>query len=225
MSRLAQNLLLVAIATVSLAASADAQNRWHFGMNVQLYQTSGFKYLKVTSVTPYSPAAQAGLEPGDMIYSVNNQKFYTANSDWQALNILQQATSNAGGSPPGVPTTMVGTNPGTARMNVLDIRTGRYTQVVCYPRDNFNGGGGGGLPTAQVNPQVNPNPGFNPPGSWYPQPNPGCGGGGGYPTPPRKPGCGGGGGYPGGGNPGGGGGGGVPTILSQGFQMFKNARQ
>lgn len=226
MSRLATNLLLVAIATVSLAASAQAQNRWHFGMSVQLVQSGWIKHLKVTSVTPYGPAAQAGLEPGDMIYTVNNQRFSNANNDWQALNLLQQATSNGGGNP-GIPTTMVNTGPGTARMQVKDIRTGGYTAVVCYPRDNFGGGGGGGVPTAQnnpgqptqfVNPQVNPNPGFNPPGNWYPQPNPGCRGGVGYPTPPGKPGCGGG-GYPGGG------GGGVPTTLSQGIQLFKQLSQ
>ncbi|WP_425397924.1 PDZ domain-containing protein [Aeoliella sp.] len=234
MSRVVKNLLLVAVATVSLAASAQAQNRWQFGMSVQLTNVGWGKYLRVTSVTPYSPAAQAGLEPGDMIYSVNGQRFNNANNDWQALNILQQATTSGIGNP-GIPTTMVATNPGTARMQVKDVRSGNFTQVVCYPRDNFGGGGGGGgiptqipgQPTQFVNPQVNPNPGFTPPGNWYPQPNPGCGGGGGYPVPPTNPGnpgCGGGGGNPGGGNPGGGGGG-VPTTLRQGIQMFKQLTQ
>ena len=152
MARLIYTSLFAVVASLVTTQFAQAQQGprpWYFGMNVSLAELPGYgRVLRVNSVTPGGPAQRAGLEYGDHIYMVNNARFDWANSNCDAINILQRATGSAPGGG-GIETRVV-TRPGTARMQVVDIRTGQLTPVVCYP--HFNGGvpTGGGVPTAAV---------------------------------------------------------------------------
>ena len=149
MSRLAQLLSVAAIALTASTATAQSGNQWYFGMSVSLSQGG----LYIHSVVPFGPAARAGLEPGDIIYSVNGRNFWGARNDFEAISILQSAVSGqcnggGGGGGGGTPTVqLVQPQSGQANMIVWDHRTGRQMGVTVYPTPS-GGGGGGGVPTS-----------------------------------------------------------------------------
>ena len=178
MTRLATNFVIAAVLTLTSGATVQAQAvPWYFGMNVALRYSPQYesRVLQVVSVVPGSPASRAGLQPGDKILLINGRDFNNAQNDYMGRAILQDATSNPRG---GVPTaglgTYVVTQPGTARMQVIDINSGELTPVVCYavssgtPVPTYIGGGncsgrndgtcqgggnGGGVPTVVTSTQ------------------------------------------------------------------------
>ena len=134
-------------------------NPWHFGMSVQLQYTQFGQGLRVYNVTPYSPAARAGLEPGDIILAANHTRFGHVRTNQEGVALLQQAVNSYGhGAPAPTATTtlasahiniappVVQTSNGHVQMQVLDVRTGQVVWLNVYPESN--GFGGGPAPTA-----------------------------------------------------------------------------
>ncbi len=147
MLRLATAFSVVLLAlTASTADAQQSSNQWYFGMSVSLNNGQ----LYVNSVVPFGPAAQAGLEAGNIIRNVNGRNFWSAQNDYQAIQILQNAVGfgggGGGGGGGGTPTLLVQPQPGQANMSVRDVRTGNISGITVFPRSQW-GGGGGGVPT------------------------------------------------------------------------------
>ena len=130
------------------------QWQWYFGMNASLTNIGAFRGLQITYVVPGSPAARAGLEPGDMILSSNGTSFQNAWNSNQAVALLQQSVQPGFGG--GIPTNQAGgvaafVQPGAgssaygfAQLTVRNVRTGGLVSVMTQPQSN---GFGGGVPT------------------------------------------------------------------------------
>lgn len=134
-------------------------NDWYFGMSVVLRHTGYGQGLQVHSVSPYSPAAHVGLEPGDIILSANSSNFHYARTNNDGVRILQQSVSTYGGAP--APTATFSTQPvstlvnpgagatqGAVQLQVLDSRSGRVVSLTIYPEYRGYGHGGAPAPTA-----------------------------------------------------------------------------
>ena len=135
-------------------------NDWYFGMSIQLRHTSYGQGLEVYSVSPYSPAAHVGLEPGDIILSANGVNFNYARTNQSGVQLLQRSVSTHGGGLP-VPTgpvptataatafaqpvtTQVSTGggvQGSVQLQVLDSRTVRVVSLTVFPQYRGHSGG------------------------------------------------------------------------------------
>jgi len=76
------------------------QNQFYFGVNVQLNHGYHGTSLRITSVTPGSPASAAGLEIGDEIRSINGRSFEQARDSFHAVRMMNRFVSFNG---PAVP--------------------------------------------------------------------------------------------------------------------------
>lgn len=129
------------------------QSSYYFGMSVELANLgNGQRGLRLSSVTPNSPAWRAGLEVGDVIHSSNGQTFQYARDNQEGVRMLQGSVNFGGGAVPtatGISTRVVGfvaPQGPSASLTVLDSRTGQYTMVQVQPQQR--GGIGGPAPTA-----------------------------------------------------------------------------
>ena len=97
-------------------------NNWYFGMSLQLTDSHYGRGLQVTSVTPGSPAHQAGLEPGDVLYAVDQTTLQTAVSNEHGVQLLQSEVDPVSGVY------------GHALLSsVLDASTNQVIQLQVYP--------------------------------------------------------------------------------------------
>jgi membrane-associated protease RseP (regulator of RpoE activity) len=127
------------------------QNPYYFGFSVQLVPDGyGSKTLRIVSVTPGSPAQQAGLEVGDEIRSVNGMGFLHARDSFDGVNMLSRFVSTApigGGPAPAAAATATATaqlyvappvaQP-VANMIVRNVRNGQDVSVTVRPTPRYN---------------------------------------------------------------------------------------
>jgi len=124
------------------------QNEFYFGFSIQLISNGYSKTLRIVSVTPGSPAHQAGLEIGDEICSVNGQGFSYARDSYEAANLLSRFVSpgnNVGGGPAPAATALTIQQPyyapqPIASMVVRNVRNGQPVSVMVRPTRRFVGG-------------------------------------------------------------------------------------
>ena len=154
------NLIVALVATLSISATANAQhshddhmervqpptqmyiappqtqNEFYFGMSIELQRTWEGTTLRIVSVTPGSPAQQAGLEIGDEIRTVNGRGFQMANDSFQAVAMMSQFVST-GGPAPAAPAVAYYVAPPTpqpiAQMIVRNVRNGQNVMVKVQP--------------------------------------------------------------------------------------------
>jgi membrane-associated protease RseP (regulator of RpoE activity) len=132
------------VAPVIAPQPPQPQNEYYFGFSIQLVSDAyGGKTLRIVSVTPGSPAQQAGLEIGDEIRSVNGLGFLHAPDSFVAVNMLNRFVSPnplGGGT---VPATAAGVQayvaPGhhhqpIANMIVRNVRNGQDVAVTVRPQ-------------------------------------------------------------------------------------------
>ncbi|MDB4766796.1 PDZ domain-containing protein [bacterium] len=123
---------------------------FYFGMHVQIHRIAyGRKTLEVVSVTPGSPAHQAGLEVGDRIRTVNGQGFRHARNSFDAVRLLNQHTIfNVITVPAHASAHHIShAHPkGYANLTVRNVRNGRNVTVIVRPK--LKGGFGGSAPAA-----------------------------------------------------------------------------
>ena len=143
MARIATIITLVAtiFASNNLVQAQAPVIKYKFGMNVRLdgKNTSAGYYtgLYIRTVTPGGAAYQAGLRPGMLIVSANDQRFSQANNDYQAVAILQRAVDfGGGGGGGGIETASAGKS---VKLVVM-LPCGTFKYFTCYPR-------GGGIDT------------------------------------------------------------------------------
>lgn len=128
----------------------NQQNPFYFGMNVELKRTRwGATTLRIVSVTPGSPAQQAGLEIGDEIRRVNGRGFHHATDSYHAVRLLNQYVLGsshpvpvAGGG--GVASAIVLAPPRLstiAQLVVRNVRNGQDVSLNVYPTRVGYGGG------------------------------------------------------------------------------------
>lgn len=117
--------------------------KFYFGMNVELVRGYYGTTLRVVSVTPGSPAYQAGLEFGDEIRTVNGQGFDYARDSFEAVAMLNQYVGGGGGAPAvaaaRTQATYVSPLPSPrpmARMIVRNVRNGQNVGVNVFPTQN-----------------------------------------------------------------------------------------
>jgi predicted metalloprotease with PDZ domain len=137
------------------------QNQYYFGMNIQLKRTWAGTTLMVLNVTPGSPAAQAGLEYGDEIRTVNGYGFGSARDSFHAVNMMNQFVNQFATSGP-APAATASPVPGQAaaltilpptpsplaQLVVRNVRNGQNVQVIVRPQ--FRGGWGAPAAAAAV---------------------------------------------------------------------------
>jgi membrane-associated protease RseP (regulator of RpoE activity) len=125
------------ISTATLAAAfvltepAFGQPQLQPTLQPQLRPTLQPYALGVTGVLPGSPAQRAGIEPGDVIVSVNGMSIRTI----QDLN------------------NSLGFGVRFANLGVIDVRTGWINQVMVYPVNGKIGVFGYSVPVNNVGPQ------------------------------------------------------------------------
>ena len=120
-----------------------AQNKYHFGMQLQLIRGYAGTTLRVVSVTPGSPAYYAGLEYGDEIRTVNGQGFGHARDSFEAVAMMNRyvdAWISQPGPAPAVAATASATVATTyyppapsAQMVVRNVRNGQDVFVTVRP--------------------------------------------------------------------------------------------
>ncbi|MDB2687136.1 PDZ domain-containing protein [Mariniblastus sp.] len=128
------------------------QNQFYFGVNVQLIRGyHGNALLRITSVTPGSPAAAAGLEIGDEIESINGRTFERARDSFHAVSIMNRsvnfgspAVPAAAGAHAYIIPRPVPSQP-IAQLTVRNVRNGQYVSLTMYPQQR---GWSGPVPTA-----------------------------------------------------------------------------
>ena len=125
-------------------APAPAQNRYYFGMNVELIRGYYGTTLRVVSVTPGSPAHNAGLEYGDEIRTVNGRGFEYARDSFEAVSMLNQFVDSWGGVAPAAPAAAGGAVAAyvapplpspqpIANMIVRNVRNGQNVSLRVFP--------------------------------------------------------------------------------------------
>ena len=122
-----------------------APRQWYFGMSLQRTSTPYGTGLQVFSVTPGSPAQQAGLEPGDVLLVSNSVRFAAAQTNEHGVQMLQSS---------------VDAFRPMATLTVIDVRTQQVTHVYCGPQRMNAPVPTGGLP---VPANAGPAPGFGGP--------------------------------------------------------------
>ena len=144
---------------VAPPVSPPATQDFYFGFSVQLVRGYGGTTLRLVSVTPGSPAQQAGLEVGDEIRTVNGQGFSNANNSFQAVRMLSQFVkiNPIGGPAPAVAASAqtyyvsppVQPSP-VANMVVRNVRNGYDVAVTVRPTPKGWGGGGVAAAASQL---------------------------------------------------------------------------
>ncbi len=122
------------------------QNEFYFGFSVRLVNRYDGRLLRIVSVTPGSPAQQAGLEVGDEIRTVNGQGFGFARDSFDAVGMLNRLVSPTPGGGGPIPATAaaaagrVGTQyyvspvvQPIAHMIVRNVRNGQDVAVTVRP--------------------------------------------------------------------------------------------
>lgn len=116
------------------------QNPFYFGMNVELKRSNwGGTTLRVVSVTPGSPAHQAGLEIGDEIRRVNGRGFHNATDSFDAVRKLNRyvvGTNRPAPAASGAAAALVIGPPqvsSIAHMIVRNVRNGQNVSLNVYP--------------------------------------------------------------------------------------------
>lgn len=130
-----------------------APNPYYFGMDVQIVNEYGSAKLFIANVTPGGPAQLAGLEYGDEIVSVNNQRIAPANDSVQAVRNLNRMVRFIGGPSPASPAAASASGvayaaaipnrppaPPTANMVVRNVRNGQFVNITVYPAQVGNPG-------------------------------------------------------------------------------------
>ncbi len=127
----------------TIAPQLQPPSEYYFGFSIQLVSDAyGGKTLRIVSVTPGSPAQQAGLEIGDEIRSVNGLGFLHACDSFEAVRMLSQFVSpNSLGKSP-APAVAAGVQayvaPGhlqpIANMIVRNVRNGQDVPVTVRPQ-------------------------------------------------------------------------------------------
>lgn len=131
-----------------IAPLPQPQNPYYFGFSIQLVADfHGGKTLRIVSVSPGSPAQQAGLEIGDEIRSVNGLGFLHARDSFDAVNMLSRfvSTTPVGGGPaPAVAVAATARHyvapPAVqpiANMIVRNVRNGQDVSVTVHPTPRF----------------------------------------------------------------------------------------
>ena len=137
---------------VAPVIAPQPQNPYYFGFSIQLVANNyGGKTLRIVSVTPGSPAQQAGLEIGDEIRSVNGMGFLYARDSFDAVNMLSRfvSTTPVGGGPAPAATSTARAQlyvapPAVqpiANMVVRNVRNGQDVSVIVRPTPRYNNGG------------------------------------------------------------------------------------
>lgn len=133
-----------------VAPRPQPQNPYYFGFSIQLVPDGyGSKNLRIVSVTPGSPAQQAGLEVGDEIRSVNGMGFLHARDSFDGVNMLSQFVSATpvGGPAPAVAAAATATAQAyvvppaaepIANMNVRNVRNGQDVAVTVRPTPRYH---------------------------------------------------------------------------------------
>lgn len=144
-----------------IAPQPQPQNPYYFGFSIQLVSdTYGGKTLRIVSVSPGSPAQQAGLEIGDEIRSVNGLGFLHARDSFEAVNMLSRFVSPnpLGGGPAPAATAAVqayvapGHHQPIANMIVRNVRNGQDVSVTVHPTPRYVTMNGG--PAPAISPPV-----------------------------------------------------------------------
>jgi len=119
------------------------QNQFYFGVNVQLNHGYHGTSLRITSVTPGSPASAAGLEIGDEIRSINGRSFEQARDSFHAVRMMNRFVSFNG---PAVPAAAASAGvqayvmprpappQAFAQLLVRNVRNGQYVSITMYPQ-------------------------------------------------------------------------------------------
>ena len=121
------------------------RNQFYFGVNVQLNRGYQGTTLRITSVTPGSPAQAAGLEIGDEIRTVNGNGFEQARDSFHAVSLMNSFVSYSNPSAPAVAAAAqayVSPQPAlqpSAQMLVRNVRNGQNVWVNVCPQ--HRGGG------------------------------------------------------------------------------------
>ena len=132
------------------------QNQFYFGVNVQLVRGYQGTLLRITSVTPGSPASAAGLEIGDEIQSINGRSFERARDSFHAVSMMNRfvnlnnpgvpaAAAMAGGTAQAYVVPRPNPPQPIAQLNVRNVRNGQYVSITVYPQLR---GWGGPAPAA-----------------------------------------------------------------------------
>ncbi len=98
-------------------------DNWYFGMSLQLTDSHYGRGMQVTSVTPGSPAHQAGLQPGDILYAANHTSLYNAVSNEHGVQIIQSQVAET-------------QSPGYGHVqltSVWDADTNQVVELTVYP--------------------------------------------------------------------------------------------
>lgn len=124
--------------------SPPPQNQFYFGVNVQLNNGYQGTTLRVTSVTPGSPAQTAGLEIGDEIRTVNGRSFEQARDSFHAVSMMNSFVTNNNPAPAVAAAAQAYVSPQPAQpyaqMLVRNVRNGQNVWVNVYPqRRGWNG--------------------------------------------------------------------------------------
>ena len=119
------------------------QNQFYFGVNVQLNRGYQGTSLRISSVTPGSPASAAGLEVGDEIQSINGRSFERARDSFHAVTMMNRfvnfsspaapaAAASAGAQAYVMP--QPAPSQPTAQLMVRNVRNGQYVSITMYPQ-------------------------------------------------------------------------------------------
>ena len=125
------------------------QNRYYFGMTVEINRNSYSTTLRIANVTWGSPAQRAGLEVGDEIRTVNGRGFRYANNSFDAVAMMNRFVDANSGPAPAVAASAPGVQAyyvappslqPSARMVVRNVRTGQDVYVTVNPERRGYGG-------------------------------------------------------------------------------------
>ncbi|CAE7266137.1 unnamed protein product, partial [Symbiodinium sp. CCMP2456] len=105
---------------------------YYFGMSLQIANTAYGRGLQVASVTPGSPAAQAGLETGDVLLRAGGVDLQNAYSNEHGVQLLQSAVG-FGGASPTTAQTFVAPPAQLVQLTVVNVRSGRVVAVSVRP--------------------------------------------------------------------------------------------
>ena len=115
------------------------QNQFYFGVNVHLNRGYHGTTLRITSVTPGSPASVAGLEVGDEIRTLNGRDFNQASDSFHAVALMNSFVNYSSQPAPAAAAAIAQVQAyvspqATAQMLVRNVRNGQNVWVNVYPQ-------------------------------------------------------------------------------------------